>query len=96
MEATGFLRSLSSQWAPSPEIEIIRKSLLEVGSRIDQELADTVNALQGQPTLATLEAQQLMWQRRHLQLTAWMNQSGESFAGLKVSPRRLAQLVREE
>ena len=91
MEATDLLRTFSSQLAPRPEIEKIRKSLPEVSSLIGQESADTVNVLQGQPALATLQAQQLMWQRRQLQITTWLSRLTKRAVELRGTLDRLSR-----
>jgi len=56
-EATNFLATLSSKFAPSSEIDKIQNLLAKLRGQIDEELADTANILRQEPTLATLQAQ---------------------------------------
>jgi hypothetical protein len=72
-EVSKFLRTLSAQIISSPAIDTIHRVLPEASATIDLELAMTSTMLQGQPTLELLQAQQQLWQRRHLQTTGWLH-----------------------
>ncbi len=67
-----FLATLSAQYAPSTEIEKIQNSLGTLKVQIDEESATTANILRQEPTLATLQAQQAYWNRRHQRVNAWL------------------------
>ena len=64
------LQTLAEPLAPSPQIETIRRILPEVSERMRLELAATTTVLSAQPTFDMIQAQQQLWQRRHLELTA--------------------------
>ena len=91
-EATNLLSSLSARFAPSPEIEKIQESLADVSGQIDGEFADTVSTLRQLPTLATLQAQQTHWNRRHLQVTAWLTLLTKRAVDLRGTLDRLAHM----
>ena len=91
-EATNLLVALSAKFAPNPEIEKIQDSLAEVSRQIDEEFADTVDTLRQQPTLATLQAQQAHWHRRHLQVTAWLTLLTRRAVDLRDNLDRLAHM----
>jgi small-conductance mechanosensitive channel len=91
-EATNLLIALSAKFAPSPEIEKIQESLPGVSVQIDGEFADTANTLRQQPTLATLQAQQAHWHRRHLQVTAWLTLLTQRAVDLRAALDRLAHM----
>ena len=71
-ELATLLRGLQTRLAPSPELEIIRKSLPALRQLIDLELAAAKTILQAQPSLDMLQAQQQLWQQRQLQTTTWL------------------------
>jgi potassium efflux system protein len=72
-EVSALVRSLSSQFAPSPEIETIQTELPEAGKDMLLELQWTRTVLEAQPPLETIQAQQNFWQRRQLHLSKWLN-----------------------
>ncbi len=92
VEVSDLLRTLTTNSAPSPEIETIQKSLAEVSGQIDREFARTRNALRGQPTFETLQAQQQAWHRRQLQATGWLNQITKRATDLREALSHLASL----
>jgi potassium efflux system protein len=91
-EVQNLLRTLTTQLAPSPEIETIRKRLPEVSKAIAVELRWTMNVLQGQPTLETIQAQQELWQTRQLDLSKWLNLLTQRAIRLQEALNRLADL----
>jgi potassium efflux system protein len=72
-EVTTLLRALSLRFGPSPEIEAIHKHLAALAELLEPEIAETAVVLEEQPSLATLQGQQLEWQRNQVQTTAWLN-----------------------
>lgn len=72
-EVTNLLRELTTELAPSPSSEAIRKGIPELRARIDLDLSATASILQGQPSLDVLQAHQQLWQRRQLQATEWLS-----------------------
>ncbi|MFO1432274.1 MAG: mechanosensitive ion channel [Candidatus Competibacteraceae bacterium] len=91
-ELATFLDNLTTNLAPSPEIETIQQALPEVSTRIEQEFAGTVSLLQQQPTFETLQAQQQSWQRRQLKATGWLNLVTQRAVDLREGLSRLATL----
>jgi len=91
-EATNFLTTLSSKFAPSSEIEKIQNLLAKLRGQIDEELADTANILRQEPTLATLQAQQLFWNRRHQRVIAWLTLLTQRAIDLRGALDRLAHM----
>jgi len=91
-EATNFLTTLSSKFAPSSEIEKIQNLLAKLREQIDEELADTANILRQEPTLATLQAQQLFWNRRHQRVIAWLTLLTQRAIDLRGALDRLAHM----
>jgi small-conductance mechanosensitive channel len=90
-EATNFLTTLSARFAPSSEIEKIQNSLANLGLKIDEELANTADILRQEPTLATLQAQQAFWNRRHQRVTAWLTLLTQRAIDLREALDRLAR-----
>jgi len=91
-EVQNLLRTLSTQLAPSPEIEMIRKRLPEVSELSAVELRWTMNVLRGQPTLETIQAQQELWQTRQLELSKRLNLLTQRATRLQEALSRLADL----
>jgi len=91
-ELDNLLRTLATNLAPSPAIETIQNSLPEVGSRLEREFAQTVSALQQQPTLETLQAQHEVWQKRQVQATTWLNLVTKRAIDLQETLSRLTNL----
>ena len=56
--------NFSEKFAVSPEIEKIQQSLPQISKRIDLDAAETTATVGAQPSLAFLEAQRALWQRR--------------------------------
>ena len=92
MAVTELLNAISAKFASSPEIEKIKKSLPEISSNIDREAVRTVSILQQQPSLATLQTQQQLWQQIQLQATEWLNVLTQQATLLQDELDRLADL----
>jgi small-conductance mechanosensitive channel len=88
-EVSDLLRTMDIQLAPSPGIEKIEKQFPEVSERIALDLAGTMNLIQKQPTLATIQAQQQLWQKRQLDLTRWLNLLTQRATQLQTSLNQL-------
>jgi potassium efflux system protein len=91
-EASNLLRTLSAQLAPSPEIESIRTQLPEVSGDMALELRWTRTILAAQPPLATIQAQQNLWERRQLRLSKWLNLLTQRATRLQEALNRLEDL----
>jgi small-conductance mechanosensitive channel len=83
---------MDTELAPSPGIETIEKQLHVVSERIVLELAGTMSLIQKQPTLATIQAQQQLWQKRQRDLTRWLNLLTQRATQLQTSLNQLADL----
>ncbi len=91
-EVPDLLRALTGPLAPSAEIEAIRKHAADLREQIDLDLPVTVRILRDQPTLDVLQAQQQMWQRRHLLSTSWLNVLTQRATVLQDALNRLAEI----
>jgi small-conductance mechanosensitive channel len=91
-EVQDLLLTLTTQLAPSPEIETIQNRLPEVSEDIAVELRWTKTILQAEPSLDTLQAQQELWQRRKLDLSKWLNLLTQRATILQEALDRLADL----
>jgi X-X-X-Leu-X-X-Gly heptad repeat protein len=92
MEVSNLLGTITAGFASSPEIDAIRKSLPEMRGQIDREVVKSISALQGQPTLATLQMLQQLWQRMQIETTGWLNTLTEQATRLQDGLNRLADL----
>ncbi len=92
LEVSNLLHTLTTNLAPSPEIETIQQSLPEVSGQVDREFAAIMNVLQEQPTFETLQVQQQLWQRRRLQATGWLNLITKRAIDLREGLSHLAEL----
>jgi potassium-dependent mechanosensitive channel len=86
------IRGFATNLAPDNEIEAIRAIAPQLGVDIDLELQSTTNILKEQPSLETLEAQQQIWQQRHVQLTAWLSVLTRRATALQVALNQLKKL----
>ena len=91
-EVANLLITFSEKFAPSPEIVKIQRSLPEVSRQIDLDFTDTSAVLGEQPPLATLQAQQALWQRKHLQVSTWLSLMTQRAVDLGETLDRLAQM----
>ena len=92
MDVTNLLSAITAKFASSAEIETIKKSLPEISSNIDREIVRTVSILQQQPSLATLQTQQQLWQQFQQQTTGWLNVLTQQATLLQDELDRLADL----
>ena len=92
MDVTNLLSAITAKFASSAEIETIKKSLPEISSNIDREIVRTVSILQQQPSLATLQTQQQLWQQFQQQTTGWLNVLTQQATRLQDELDRLADL----
>jgi potassium efflux system protein len=92
MEVSNLLRTVYTQFALTPEIEKIQKSLPQVSRQIDLAFIDTSAILREQPPLETLEAQQALWQRTHLQVSTWLTLLTQRTVALQEMLNRIASL----
>lgn len=67
-EVTNLLNTFSEKFAFGPEIEKIKQRFPEISRQIDRETIETAASLGEQTTLTILEAQRVLWQRRHIRL----------------------------
>jgi hypothetical protein len=72
-EVTNLIATVSANFASISETEKIRQSFHQASSDIEREVFNTERTLQGQPTLASLQAQQTLWKSRQLQVSDWLN-----------------------
>ncbi len=72
-EVTNLLAALSAEFAPSSETEKIEQSFYKASSEIERDFFESSRALQGQPSLAGLQAQQALWKPRQVRLNGWLN-----------------------
>lgn len=91
-EVAKLLTSISGTFAPSAETEKIQRSLNEVRLQIDLDILDISDILGEQPPLATLQAQQALWQRRHQQLFTELSRLTHRATGLHDALGRLSGL----
>jgi hypothetical protein len=91
-EVSNFLRTLYTQFAPSPEIEKILNELPEVSARLSTELDRTMRVLRAQPTLVMLQTEEQAWQRRQIEMGRWMGLLTQRAMQLQASLGRLADL----
>ena len=91
-EVSNFLRTLYTQFAPSPEIEKILNELPEVSARLSTELDRTMRVLREQPTLVMLQTEEQAWQRRQIEMGRWMGLLTQRAMQLQASLGRLADL----
>jgi potassium efflux system protein len=91
-EVTNLLITFSENFAPSYEIEKIQLLLPEVSRQIDVDFTDALASFRAQAPLATLQAGQGLWQRRHLQLSNWLTLLTQRASVMQDALDRLAQL----
>ena len=91
-EVSNLLRTLYTQFAPSPEIEKIAKELPEVSARIAMETERTMKILRAQPTLETLQTEEQSWQKSQIAMGRWMSLLTQRAAQLQTALGRLADL----
>jgi hypothetical protein len=91
-EATAFLDAIARKFAPSDEIQDIKRAIPGLTRQIDLDITDTSAILGDQPPLATLQAQHSLWQRTHQQISDELAKLTQRAAGLREALGRLEQL----
>ena len=89
---TNLLRELTTQLAPSPTSEAIRKGIPTLREAIDRDLETIRVTLEGQPSLDVLQAQQQLWQRRQVEATGWLTALTHRATLLQGAMNQLAEL----
>jgi potassium efflux system protein len=72
-EASNLLNTFQSVVAPTPQIDKIQKELPAISREIELGFWETKGVLQEQPTLAMLQREQQLWEKRQIELTRWLN-----------------------
>ena len=91
-EVSNLLRTLQTQFAPSPEIEKIQKELPDVRDRLEAKLRRTMKLLQAQPTMETLQTEEQVWQKSQTEMGGWLNRLTQRATQLQTALGRLADL----
>ena len=91
-EVVSQLQTIVERLAPSSLTEMIRQSLPDTSRQIDQDLAETMEILKGQPALPTLEAQQDQWQEVQSKTAGWLAMLTKQSNALQVAFDHLADL----
>ena len=89
---TALLRELASRFAPSTEIEAIRRALPEASKLIELESEATADVLRGQPSLTGIAKQQELWTARQLQTDRWLSALTRWTTDLQAEMGRLTDL----
>jgi potassium-dependent mechanosensitive channel len=95
MQATqvgDLIRGFAANLAPNSEVETIRKFVSQASLDIALDLKNTMNILNNQPALETLQAQEQIWQERQSQLTGWLNVLTARATKLQVALTQLKKL----
>ena len=91
-EVSNFLRTLHTQFAPSPEIDKIQKELPNVRDVQEAKLRRTMKVLQAQPAMEMLQAEEQMWQKSQTEMGGWLNRLTQRVTQLQAALGRLADL----
>jgi potassium-dependent mechanosensitive channel len=91
-EVSNLLRTLQTQFAPSPEIEKIQKELPDVRDRLEAKLRRTMKLLQAQPTMEALQNEEQVWQKSRIDMGGWLNRLTQRATQLQTALDRLADL----
>lgn len=91
-EVSSYLRSLPAQFAPGHEIEKIRKELSGLSDRLAVGLQETMQKLQGRPTLDILEVEEQFWQKNQLRLGKWLHTLVRTADRMEAALTRLTDL----
>jgi potassium efflux system protein len=93
--ATGvsnLLNNMSTQLAPSHEIETIGRRLQEDTGQIELALSGTLKVLKAQPTLQMRQNEQQLWQKRQHAMIGWLNLVTQRATKLQEALNQLADL----
>ena len=91
-EVSNLLPTFTAQLATSPEMQTVLARLPEVTERIGAELGGLAEILRANPPLATIAAQQQLWQGRHRLASEWLTQLTRRATQLQDGLSRLAAL----
>ncbi|MGO9952898.1 MAG: mechanosensitive ion channel family protein [Dissulfurispiraceae bacterium] len=91
-EVASVLQSLTQKLTSIPQVEMIRAALPDVSRHIEQNLTETMNILQRQPTLSTLQTQYEQWRLMQLKNTEWLTVLTKRSNELQDALNRLADL----
>ena len=91
-EVTDLIRGSKAKLAASPGLQTISESLPDTARLIDLEAWMTTQMLRQQPTLDSLERQQLLWQQRQEITTTWLNTLTHRANSLQDILNRLSEL----
>ena len=91
-EVTNLLKIFSEKFAFSPEIEKIKQRFPEISRQIDREEMETAATLAEKPSLVILEMQRALWQRRLIQVSAWLTLLTQRASELQADLDHLSQL----
>ncbi|MGB7838167.1 MAG: hypothetical protein WBL40_08665 [Terrimicrobiaceae bacterium] len=91
-EVADLIRESNAKLASGAEIKAIDESLPDTARLIDLEAWMTTQMLRQQPTLDSLERQQLLWQQRQEITTSWLNTLTHRANSLQDILNRLSEL----
>jgi hypothetical protein len=91
-EVADIIRNSTAKLAAGAGIKAISESLPNAAKLIDLEASVTAQLLRQQPTLDSLERQQLLWQQRQIVTTSWLNALTERASLLQDVLNRLSEL----
>ncbi|MGA9578822.1 MAG: mechanosensitive ion channel domain-containing protein [Terrimicrobiaceae bacterium] len=91
-EVADLIRESNAKLASGAEIKAIDESLPDTARLIDLEAWMTTQMLRQQPTLDSLERQQLLWQQRQEITTTWLNTLTHRANSLQDILNRLSEL----
>ena len=91
-EVSNLLRTLQTQFAPSPEIEKIQKELPDARDRLEAKLRRTMKLIQAQPTMEMLQTEEQVWQKSQNEMGGWLNRLTQRATQMQAALGRLADL----
>jgi X-X-X-Leu-X-X-Gly heptad repeat protein len=91
-EMAKLLSALTTAAAPGTAIDNIANSLPELSKALDEQIAATQTALEGEPTLEMLQTMQQQWQGRQVETTPWLNTLTQQATKLQDGLNQLAKL----
>ena len=91
-EVANFIRNSNTKLASGAGVKAINESLPNTARLIELEASMTAQVLEQQPTLDSLERQQLVWQQRQIVATTWLNVLTERASLLQDMLNRLSEL----
>jgi potassium efflux system protein len=91
-EVSNLLRTFNALLASSPQIDMIEKQLPDISREIELEFWETKEVLREQPTLAVLQSEQQLWEKRQLEMTHRLNLLTKRATQLQEALGQLADL----